>query len=156
MKHILLIALLLVPLLAYSQRKEMPLDSLNYIQFMKKADFDKRFPGKLLQGESLPEQEGFYIVYEHESLAYYFGPAEHRSVAEIYKAELDKVVAEVQGMREQLKSAKTYILKLPEEQTTDSSQPQTEKQETLPAPTPQPEPEQDEPWWTKLFRALGF
>lgn len=149
---------LVFPALLNAQAKQIPLDALNYIHFLKKADFDARFPGVALAANTRPTSEGYYIVYTHESLTYYFGPTEDTIIAEVYKQELDRIVAEVQSMRSHLDSARTYLIQIPEERSTPSEKTNTPPEQSTEEPTssPQQEQEDSQPWWKRLFRALGF
>jgi hypothetical protein len=139
---------------AYS--KMLPINSINYIAYFSKAEFDELYPGvKLGKGKQLDETV-YYVAYQHENLTYYFGPEVDLTAAEIYKVELDKTVRIVQGKRSTLLTAKTWIVK-PSIQSQNNSSPnmpkleEERKRSQTPAYTVP-----IEPWWQKVFRIFGL
>ena len=153
----LLFTFLLICTSAHAQSRQLPLRSINYMSYFNKAEFDERFPGKPIKDKQ-PTEKGYYVVYHHESLVYYFGPDELKVIAEMYKRELDRVVGVVKGKRESLMSAKTYIVKLPADAAhapslekdknsdNEKSEEWNEKAERGEAAKPKPVP-----WWKRLF-----
>jgi hypothetical protein len=94
----------------------LPLESILYIGLMEKKEFEQLYPGSDFEQPSVFLSDGFYLVYEHEALKYFFGPSEDQFTCDRYKEKLDEVVDAVQKKRQSLNSAKTYILKFPDEQ----------------------------------------
>jgi len=149
----LLLFYLMMTAVVFAGSRQLPLRSINYMSFYTKQEFDERFPGKVITDKH-PSDEGYYVVYQHENLLYYFGPDMYESIAEIYKEELDRVVEIVKGKRESLKTAKTYILKLPRDKASAPSASESTSEET--AKSGAPKPPEPESWWSRLFRKIGF
>lgn len=131
-------------------RKLLPTKAISYTPIVSKERFDELFPGKSFEADQFPEEPGTYIVYQHGRITYFFGPETDRNIAQRYLEYLNNVVDQVQDKREHLKTAKTYLLDLPQEKNAENS-----KAETLPD-----EPEEHsekassnttEPWWKRLF-----
>ena len=167
-----LLAFLSLCTAALADSRQLPMRSINYMSYFNKAEFDERFPGKPIRGKT-PTEVGYYVVYEHESLVYYFGPDEIKTIADMYKRELDRVVGIVKEKREILKTAKTYIVKLPTDEATippaeseraaneakENEEPPEknteEERKVQPKSTPAPKPK-PEPWWKRMFRWFGM
>ena len=92
--------------------------AISYTGFLSKARFDQRFPGQIKPGPAELDS-GWYVIYEHESLSYYFGPILLESTGQDYLAQLTQTVdAAVQ----QRPSITDYRLELSFEPTTSGSQ----------------------------------
>jgi hypothetical protein len=65
--------------------------AISYAGFLSKARFDKRFPGQMKAGPTELDS-GWYVIYKHESLSYYFGPILLESTGQDYLAQLTKTV----------------------------------------------------------------
>ena len=92
--------------------------AISYTGFLSKARFDQRFPGQIKSGPAELDS-GWYVIYEHESLSYYFGPILLESTGQDYLAQLTQTVdAAVQ----QRPSITDYRLELSFEPTTSGSQ----------------------------------
>ena len=76
----------------------LPEEAIPFTAFLKKAEFDQRFPGETVTGPSKLDP-GWYVSYEHESLHYYFGPILLESTGEDYKAQLETIVADAVAQR---------------------------------------------------------
>lgn len=65
--------------------------AIPYTGFLSKANFDRRFPG---QWKSGPDEldRGWYVIYAHEHLNYYFGPILLESTGKDYLAQLTRIV----------------------------------------------------------------
>ncbi|WP_269525491.1 hypothetical protein [Coraliomargarita parva] len=91
--------------------------AIPYTGFLSKADFDQRFPGELLPDPSALSS-GWYVIYEHQSLNYYFGPVLLQSTGEDYLAELKDIVEQAVAQRPDIRD---YRLELSFEPTSSSS-----------------------------------
>ena len=131
---------------AFAESRQLPLRSINYLSYYDKGEFDERFPGTPITGNQ-PSEKGHYLVYEHESLIYYFGPDKSKSIVTLYKRELDRIVGLVKDKRESLKTAKTYLVKLPRDEVGAQS-PESKAAEATSENTAKPKPK---PWWKRLF-----
>ena len=65
--------------------------AIPYAGFLSKANFDQRFPGQTKPSPA-DLDSGWYVIYEHESLSYYFGPILLESTGKDYFAQLTQTV----------------------------------------------------------------
>jgi len=65
--------------------------AIPYLGFLSKAEFDQRFPGQL-QLDPSALGSGWYVIYEHEQLNYYFGPILLESTGKDYLEQLTETV----------------------------------------------------------------
>ena len=87
-------ALLLLVLPALLQAR--PIRVINeaaipFTGFLSKVDFDQRYPGNLFD-DFAKIDTGWYVIYEHESLSYYFGPILLESIGKDYLEQLSEIV----------------------------------------------------------------
>ena len=47
--------------------------AIAYTEFLSRAAFDQRFPGEI-KSDLADLESGWYVIYEHKNLNYYFGP----------------------------------------------------------------------------------
>lgn len=92
--------------------------AISYTGFLSKARFDQRFPGQIKSGPAELDS-GWYVIYEHESLSYYFGPILLESTGQDYLAQLTQTV---EAAVQQRPSITDYRLELSFEPTTSGSQ----------------------------------
>ena len=91
--------------------------AISYTGFLSKARFDQRFPGQI---KSSPAElgSGWYVIYEHESLSYYFGPILLESTGQDY---LEQLTQTVEAAVQQRPSITDYRLELSFEPSEASS-----------------------------------
>ena len=65
--------------------------AISYMEFLSKRAFDQRFPGQIKSGPADLES-GWYVIYTHENLNYYFGPILLESTGQDYLMQLTKIV----------------------------------------------------------------
>ena len=113
------ICLFLCPALAQSNVGLRVIDesAINYMEFLSKADFDQRFPGQI-KLELADLDSGWYVIYEHERLNYYFGPILLRSTGEDYRMQLTQIV---EAAVEQRPDIQGYAIRLSYEPSTGFS-----------------------------------
>lgn len=137
----------------------LPTRAINYTRYLNKQDFDSMFPGTVLKPGETPQASGYYVVYQHENLIYYFGPETSEIAAELYLEDLDKVVGMVQSKRATLQSAITDIQKFPRDitppQTNASNNSHPDHPNVPNNPSRQPS-EPPTPWWEKVLKIFGF
>lgn len=155
-KTILAVALLpalLLPLGA-SAARVIEAGAIPFTAFLSKADFDQRYPGKEVTDLSSLEP-GWYVIYEHESLSYYFGPVLLESTGEDYLAQLTDTV---EGAVAQRPSIEDYRLELsyePSQTTNPSGSSGSQSNSGNPGSgTPQPAPKPS--IWDFFKRLFGF
>lgn len=134
--------------LLFAAKYQLPLESIFYIGEMSQNDFRSLYPGKVISGPEQELSEGYYLVYEHESLFYFFGPAKNPSLLSGYKEVLDNIVVQVKNKRPSLDSAKTYFF--PEIQPKNKKNEQKPVYET-PISTPI-----IKPWWETIIDIFGW
>lgn len=90
--------------------------AITYMQFLSKATFDQRFPG---QGKFGPAEldSGWYVIYIHKNLNYYFGPILLESTGQDYHSQLASIVNDAVQQRP---SIQDYELVLRYEPSTTS------------------------------------
>jgi len=149
----------------YAARRILPTKAINYTRYLHKQAFDDMFPGTPLQPGATPQAAGYYVVYQHEHLTYYFGPEKSEIAAELYLEDLDKVVDIVKSKRARLQSATTSIEAFPQPlsrpQTEQNPAPSSAEKNNPPATSPRPSqpnpsPDAPEPWWKKVLKVFGF
>ena len=79
-----------LPLLA-SGARVIEAGAIPFTAFLSKADFDQRYPGKEVSDLAKLEP-GWYVIYEHASLSYYFGPVLLESTGRDYLGQLTETV----------------------------------------------------------------
>jgi hypothetical protein len=131
--------------------------AIPYAGFLSKANFDQRFPGQIKAGPSALDT-GWYVIYQHESLSYYFGPILLESTGEDYLAQLTNTV---EGAVQQRPTIMDYRLELSYEPTTsdsetsDSDSSDSESGESgYGSPPPPPPPSLD--IWSLVRSVFGF
>ena len=82
--------------------------AIPFAGFLSKVDFDQRYPGHLLDDPAKLDA-GWYVIYEHESLNYYFGPILLESIGKDY---LDQLSETVEAAVTQRPSIQDYRLEL--------------------------------------------
>jgi hypothetical protein len=134
-------ALLMLPVVA-SAARVIEAGAIPFTAFLSKADFDQRYPGKEVTDLSKLEP-GWYVIYEHASLSYYFGPVLLESTGQDY---LDQLTETVEAAVDQRPSIQDYRLELsyePSQSSTPSGSAETDSGAANPggsAGTPQPTP----------------
>jgi hypothetical protein len=124
--------------------------AIPFAGFLSKVDFDQRYPGDLFD-DSAKIDTGWYVIYEHESLNYYFGPILLESIGKDYLDQLSEIV-EVAVM--QRPSIQDYRLELSYEPNASSfeikgTEPST--QDPLPPQAP-PKPS----FWSFVKKLFGY
>ncbi|TVP75929.1 MAG: hypothetical protein EA353_12950 [Puniceicoccaceae bacterium] len=124
--------------------------------FLTKADFDQRFPGELID-DPADLNTGWYVIYQHESLNYYFGPILLESIGQDYLAQLRETVEAAVSRRP---SIQDYRLELSFEPSTPSSAGSTQSEPpadevSRPSSLP-PQPEPKPSFWSRVKRVFGF
>ncbi len=129
--------------------------AIPYAGFLLKARFDQRFPGQIKSGPAELDS-GWYVIYEHESLSYYFGPILLESTGQDYLAQLTQTV---EAAVKQRPTITDYRLELSFEPTTSGSEAsESENSESRESgygsPPPPPPPSFD--IWSFVRSVFGF
>ena len=151
---ILAFFLLLLPT-AVSAARVMQAQAIPYSSFLSKADFDQRFPGEQVSDLS-KLNPGWYVIYEHESLVYYFGPVLLQSTGQDYLDELTGIVDAAVAQRPSIRDYRLELSYEPSE-TGDASESAATEGETDGAssspPSPPPKPSG---FWGFIRSIFGF
>ncbi len=129
--------------------------AIPFAGFLSKADFDQRYPGELLDDPATLDI-GWYVIYEHESLNYYFGPILLESIGEDYLEQLTETVEAAVAQRPTIQD---YRLELSYEPSASSSDSSSTTEPPSEPSTPNPLPPQTEPkssFWGFIKKIFGF
>ena len=127
--------------------------AIPFTSFLSKAEFDQRFPGKIIEdATTLPS--GWYVIYAHESLNYYFGPILLRSTGEDYLAQLQETVEAAVAQRPSIQDYRLELSYEPSTPPSDSGEPAAEESST-PNSVP-PQPQAPPTIWSFLKRIFSF
>lgn len=127
--------------------------AIPFTKFLSKADFDKRFPGEIVADPSALDT-GWYVIYEHESLSYYFGPMLLESTGQDYYDQLEVTVGAAVAQRP---SIQDYRLELSYEPQVESSDPSSPSESTDPSSLPSaPQPAPKTSIFDVIKRWFGF
>lgn len=148
--------LVLLPLAA-SAARVIEASAIPVMAFLDKAAFDQRFPGSEIEDHSRLEP-GWYVIYEHESLAYYFGPILLRSTGEDYLAELRATVAAAVAKRPSIQGYRLDLRYEPSDAGAESGadtsgEPDNSEAAATPPPPPPPPPSG---FWGFIRKIFGF
>ncbi|CAA6676802.1 MULTISPECIES: hypothetical protein [unclassified Lentimonas] len=156
---LLLLVVLVSPVAVHAQSSSgirvIEESAIPYAGFLSRANFDQRFPGQMKSGPA-DLDSGWYVIYEHESLSYYFGPILLESTGQDYLEQLRKTVdAAVQ----QRPTITDYRLELSFEPSASASQgsendSDSEDPDSDYGSPPPPEPSTD--IWTLIRGVFGF
>jgi hypothetical protein len=127
--------------------------AIPFTAFLSAEEFDQRYPGEE-RAQASELDSGWYVIYSHESINYYFGPILLESTGRDYLAELESIVADAVAQRP---SIQNYRLELSFEPSETPSSPRTEPPGEPSSRTPQaPQPPQPTGLWGILKRIFGF
>jgi hypothetical protein len=124
--------------------------AIPFAGFLANVDFDQRYPGELFDDPAKLDA-GWYVIYEHESLNYYFGPILLESIGKDY---LDQLSETVEAAVTQRPSIQNYRLELsyePSASTYESKSTEPSTQNPLPPQTP-PKPS----FWSFVKKVFGY
>lgn len=129
--------------------------AIPFASFLSKADFDQRYPGKIINDPS-KLTTGWYVIYEHESLNYYFGPILLESIGEDYLAQLTETVEAAVAERPTIQD---YRLELSYEPSASSASSSSSGEPPSEPSTSNPMPPQTPPKpsiWSFFKKLFGF
>lgn len=145
--------LLLLPPAAVSAARVMQAQAIPYTSFLSQADFDQRFPGEQVSDLSKLDP-GWYVIYEHESLAYYFGPVLLQSTGQDYLDELTGIVDAAVAQRPSIRDYRLELSYEPSE-TGDKSESAAPDRETA-GSSSKPPPPKPSGFWGFIRGIFGF
>ena len=124
--------------------------AIPFAGFLSKVDFDQRYPADLLDHPSKLDT-GWYVIYEHESLNYYFGPILLESIGKDYLDQLSEIV-EVAVI--QRPSIQNYRIELSYEPNASSSESESTEPSTQNPFPPQVLPKPS--FWGFVKKVFGY
>ncbi|MFQ3226511.1 MAG: hypothetical protein ACI8Z5_002783 [Lentimonas sp.] len=130
---LLLFVVLLSPVSVFAQSaagiRVIEESAIPYAGFLSEANFNQRFPGKM---KSAPAEldSGWYVIYEHESLSYYFGPILLESTGKDYLGQLTQTVEAAVQERPTITDYRLELSFEPSESSTSESQSEDESAES--------------------------
>lgn len=86
--------------------------AIPYTGFLRKAEFDQRFPGKKLD-DTADLLYGWFVIYTHQDLQYYFGPITLESTGRDYLQQLKSIVSQAVEQRPGLADHSLRLEKAP-------------------------------------------
>lgn len=130
--------------------------AITYTKFLSKANFDKRFPGEVVTDLS-KLNTGWYVIYEHESLSYYFGPILLESIGEDYLAQLKETVEDAVAQRPTIEGYRLELSYEPSVSSPSSSSSISEppSEPSIPNSMP-PQPQQKPSFWSFVKKIFGL
>ena len=129
--------------------------AIPYTSFLRKAEFDSRFPGESLTNTQNLDS-GWYVFYSQESLQYLFGPISLQSTGRDYLEQLKGTVQEAVQQRPEIADHTLRLIKTPidlDELKKPSEVNPKEKSEEAPE---QKQLEPDSGFWGMIKRWFGF
>lgn len=123
--------------------------AIPFTGFLAKVDFDQRYSGELFDDPAKLDT-GWYVIYEHETLNYYFGPILLESIGKDYLDQLSRIV-QVAVM--QRPSIQDYRLELSYEPSVSSFDNSNEPSTQNPQP-PQALPKSS--FWSFVKKVFGY
>lgn len=128
--------------------------AIPFMSFLSKADFDDRYPGVMVSS-SQELDSGWYVIYEHASLNYYFGPILLESIGQDYLEKLRETVEAAVAARPSIQSYRLELSYEPSdaaERDSGAGEPATDQ----PRNTPPSPPEPKTGFWGLVKRIFGF
>jgi len=151
----LLATLMLLPVLLHAAPVRVIEESaIPYMSFLSKVDFDQRYPGELLDDPS-KLNTGWYVIYQHETLNYYFGPILLESIGEDYLAQLTDTVEAAVAQRPTIQDYRLELSYEPSTSSLDSSSAEPSAEPSMPNPLPPQTPPKPS-FWSFIKKIFGF
>ncbi|MGC6423789.1 MAG: hypothetical protein ACON4O_02235 [Lentimonas sp.] len=115
--------------------------AIPFAGFLSKAEFDKRYPGEMIADPSSLDS-GWYVIYEHEALSYYFGPILLESTGLDYLKQLEGIVGDAVAQRPSIEGYRLELSYEPQlsPANTPTTDPASESQNGYGTPQPAPKP----------------
>jgi hypothetical protein len=132
----------------------LPEEAIPFTAFLRKTDFDRRFPGDKVASVGDLEP-GWYVSYEHEALRYHFGPILLESTGQDYRAELESIVEDAVAQRPSITGYTIDLSYLPPPAAEPPPGEPGPGESSPPAPAP-PQPRQSFNLFDLIRRIFGF
>ncbi|MFU8847153.1 MAG: hypothetical protein ACNA77_00350 [Opitutales bacterium] len=129
--------------------------AIPFSAFLSKADFDQRYPGEEVADLS-KLKPGWYIIYEHESLSYYFGPVLLESTGRDYLVQLTETVEAAVAQRPSIQDYRLELSYEPSQSSASPSEANTDPQSENPSGSRGNPPPPPPSIWNFFRRLFGF
>ncbi|MGB0743984.1 MAG: hypothetical protein ACPGSB_05605, partial [Opitutales bacterium] len=123
--------------------------------FLSKADFDQRYPGEEVADLS-KLAPGWYVIYEHESLSYYFGPVLLESTGQDYLAQLTETVESAVVERPSIQDYRLELSYEPSQATSPNNPSAAPPNPGSPSASGNTQPAPGPSIWNFFRRLFGF
>lgn len=124
--------------------------AIPFTGFLAKLDFDQRYPGERFDDPAKLDA-GWYVIYEHESLNYYFGPILLESIGKDYLDQLSETVEAAVRQRPSIQNYRIELSYEPNVSSYDSKDAEPSTQNPLPPQAP-PKPS----FWSFVKKIFGY
>jgi hypothetical protein len=124
--------------------------AIPFAGFLSKLDFDQRYPGDLLDDPAKLDT-GWYVIYQHESLNYYFGPILLESIGKDYLDQLSEIVEVAVMLRPSIQYYRLELSYEPNATSSESKSTEPSTQNPLPPQAP-PKPS----FWSFVKKIFGY
>ena len=124
--------------------------AIPFTGFLSKVEFDQRYPGDLFE-DSAKLDNGWYVIYEHESLNYYFGPILLESIGKDYLYQLSEIVEVAVMQRPSIQDYRLELSHEPNASSFESKSTEPSTQDPLPPQAP-PKPS----FWSFVKKLFGY
>ena len=151
---LLLLGLVVSPLQLPAARV-LEAGAIPFTAFLSKADFDQRYPGKELADLSQLDP-GWYVIYEHESLSYYFGPVLLESTGQDYLTQLTATVEKAVAQRPTIQDYRLELSYEPSQSSAPADAPAPDASSREPGAGPAGPPPPPPSIWTFFRRLFGL
>ena len=124
--------------------------AIPFTGFLAKVDFDQRYSGKLFDVPAKLDT-GWYVIYEHESLNYYFGPILLESIGKDYLDQISEIVEVAVMLRPSIQYYRLELSYEPNATSSESKSTEPSTQNPLP-PQVLPKPS----FWSFVKKVFGY
>ena len=138
-----------------SGARVMDAQAIPYTSFLSKADFEQRFPGEQVSDLAALEP-GWYVIYEHESLTYYFGPLLLQSTGQDYLEELQGIVDAAVAQRPSIRDYRLELSYEPSDSEAVGQSPGAEHEPEGSSTTSPQSPPKPSGFWGFIRSIFGF
>ena len=124
--------------------------AIPFTGFLSKLDFDQHYPGDLFD-DSAKIDTGWYVIYEHESLNYYFGPILLESIGKDYLDQLSEIVDVAVMQRPSIQDYRLELSYEPNASSFESKSTEPSTQDPLPPQAPS-----KPSFWSFVKKLFGY
>ena len=124
--------------------------AIPFAGFLSKVDFDQRYPGDLFDDPAKLDS-GWYVIYEHESLNYYFGPILLESIGKDYLDQLSEIVEVAVMQRPSIQDYRLELSYEPNASSFESKSTEPSTQDPLPPQAPS-----KPSFWSIVKKLFGY